>query len=198
DASIGVIGPGTGLGVCSFVPMPAPGFALPGEGGHVTYAPQTDREHAIVERLKARYSHVSAERVVSGPGLVALYEAIVSLNAGPTTSLSPAQVTARGLGNEDCAAVEALAVFCAMLGNVSGNLALTLGARGGVYIAGGIIPKLGTTFAQSPFRASFENKGRFQRYLARIPTYVITTALLGLRGAALALRDSPVETGLRI
>jgi glucokinase len=109
-APVGVIGPGTGLGVCSFIPTPAPGLALPGEGGHVTYGPQTAREHIIVERLKARYSHISAERVVSGPGLVALYEAIVSLNAGPITSLSPSQITAKALVNEDRAAVEVLFV----------------------------------------------------------------------------------------
>jgi glucokinase len=184
DAPIGVIGPGTGLGVSALIPTPAGPIPVPGEGGHVTMAPADARESAVLELMRARYDHVSAERVLSGPGLVNLYNALCELSQVPAAPLSAAQITDPRTGAGDPCAREATAMFCTMLGTVAGNLALTLGARGGIYIAGGIVPKLGEMFAQSQFRARFEAKGRFKPYLAAIPTYVIVHRFAVLLGAS--------------
>ena len=191
QAARALIGPGTGLGVSGLLPAPQPGrwIALEGEGGHVTLAPATAREAEVLSVLRERYGHASAERALSGPGLEALHDALCQLESGaPTVALSAAEVTERALAGTDPRCVEALDLFCGFLGNVAGNLALTLGARGGVYIGGGIVPRLGGAFARSRFRACFENKGRFQSYLASIPVYVIRAETSpALLGAARAL-----------
>lgn len=183
---VGVLGPGTGLGVSALVPTDGAEdkwTPLATEGGHVTMAPVTDRESDVLAVLR-RDGHVSAERVISGPGLVALYHAIGSLDGTPTKADITPTAVVEGAGA--CAvSAEALGMFAAMLGTAASNLALSLGALGGIYIAGGIVPKLGAAFAETPFRARFEDKGRFSDYLARIPTYVITRkmpAFLGLAG----------------
>ena len=183
-APIGLIGPGTGLGVSAFIPAADGGMPIQGEGGHVTMAPADAQESAVLELMRRRYDHVSAERVLSGVGLVNLYNACCELAGAPAAPFAPAQITNPRTWSEDPWAREATAMFCAMLGTVASNLALTVGARGGIYIAGGIVPKLGTTFAESAFRARFEAKGRFRGYLAAIPTYVITRPIPALLGAA--------------
>ena len=136
---------------------------------------------------------VPAERAICGAGLVALYEAVCQLDGVAATASTPADVSRRALSGECARSVEAASRFCALLGSVAGNLALTLGALGGVYIGGGIVPRLGAAFAQSPFRARFEDKGRFKDYLAAIPVFVIdadpSPALLG---AASALDGAPL------
>ena len=184
DAPIGVIGPGTGLGVSALVPTATGPMPIAGEGGHVTMSPADARESAVLDLLRRRYDHVSAERVLSGPGLVNLYNALCDLSEVPAASLTAAQITHPRTGATDACAQEATAMFCAMLGTVAGNLALTLGARGGIYIAGGIVPKLDDGFAQSQFRARFEAKGRFRAYLTAIPTYVVVHPWVGLLGAS--------------
>ncbi len=187
DSPIGLIGPGTGLGVSALMPMPGGWTPIEGEGGHVTMAPADAEESAVLELMRRRYDHVSAERVLSGPGLVNLYNVLCELAAVPAALFTPPQITDPRIWGEDPRARDATAMFCAMLGTVAGNLALTLGARGGVYIAGGIVPKLGTAFAESGFRMRFEAKGRFRGYLAAIPTYVIMRPLPALLGAAALL-----------
>jgi len=184
QAPIGVIGPGTGLGVSVLVPTPAGPVPIPGEGGHVTMAPADARESAVLDIMRGRYDHVSAERVLSGPGLVNLYNTLCELSHVPAAPLTAAQITDPKTAAGDPCASEASEMFCAMLGTIAGNLALTLGARGGIYIAGGIVPKLGDAFAHSQFRARFEAKGRFQTYLAAIPTYVVVRPFAALLGAA--------------
>jgi glucokinase len=183
-APIGVIGPGTGLGVSAVVPIEGGFTPVPGEGGHVTMAPADARESAVLDIMRARYDHVSAERVLSGPGLVNLYNTLCELSKVPAAPLTSAQITDPRTEALDERAQEATQMFCAMLGTVAGNLALTLGARGGIYIAGGIVPKLGDAFAQSRFRERFEAKGRFNSYLALIPTYVVVRPFAALLGAA--------------
>jgi glucokinase len=184
-APIGIIGPGSGLGVSALVPGPAGWLALATEGGHVTMAPISDRESAVLGILRKQVDHVSAERVVSGPGLMALYRALEQLEGhGGLGVKVPADVTEAALSGRDPVALEALEMFCAMLGTLAGNLALTLGARGGVYIAGGIVPRLLDFLVQSRFRKRFGEKGRMRDYLADVPTYVVThplPAMLGLR-----------------
>lgn len=182
-----MIGPGTGLGVGSLASNGA--AALAGEGGHVTMAPATAQESAILDLMRKRYDHVSAERVLSGPGLVNLYNALCELAGAPAAPYTPAQIIAAQTWTKDPRAKEATALFCAMLGMVAGNLALTLGARGGVYVSGGIVPRIASFFTQSEFRARFEAKGRLRDYVAGIPTYLIVRPLPVLLGAAALLKE---------
>jgi glucokinase len=186
---IGVIGPGTGLGVGALVPTASGMIAIAGEGGHATMMPATSQESAILDLMRKRYDHVSAERLLSGPGLVNLYNTICELAQAPAAPFSPAQITSPRIWSKDRHAREAAAMFYAMLGTVAGNLALTLGARGGIYIGGGIVPRLPQFLAQSEFRQRFEAKGRLRGYLAAIPTYLIVRPLPALLGATVLLRD---------
>jgi glucokinase len=182
-APIGVLGPGSGLGVGGVIPMPHEWYALSGEGGHATMAPATARESLVLDHMRRRFEHVSAERVLSGPGLVNLYNTLAEIDGVPAAAYSPAQIADPQIGLRDPRCREATDMFCAMLGTIAGNLALTLGARGGIYIAGGIVPKLGAAFTASRFRERFEDKGRMRPFLVAIPTYVIThpfPAFLGL------------------
>lgn len=189
-APIAVLGPGTGLGVAGLVQGEAGRhITIAGEGGHVTLASTTAREASVLGLLRQRFGHASAERAVSGPGLVNLYEAICALDALPLLDLQPADVSGRALAGSDAACTEALQLFGAFLGSVAGNLALTFGARGGIFIGGGIVPRLGAVFDTLPFRQRFEDKGRFRGYLERIPTAVITASAPGLLGAANALDE---------
>lgn len=188
-SAIAVIGPGTGLGVAGL--LPGCSRAVTGEGGHVTLAPCDDRDSAVIAWLRRRHDHVSAERVLSGPGLVNLYDAVSALDGRPAEPLKPADVVDRATARSDPACRAAVDLFCAFLGSVAGNVALTLGARGGVYIGGGIVPRLGALFDESAFRARFEAKGRFQDYLSAIPTWIIEARQSpALAGAARAL-DAP-------
>ncbi len=178
-----VVGPGTGLGVGTLAPVPGGWLQLPGEGGHVTMPAATLEESRILDRLRARFDHVSAERVISGQGLVNLYEAICEEHGRLPRPRMPSEVTDAALSGADTDCVHALELFCAMLGTVAGDLALTLGATGGVYIAGGILPRFPERFASSSFRTRFEDKGRLRDFVAPIPTYLVVhpnTALLGL------------------
>ena len=190
-APLALVGPGTGLGVSGLLPTPAGGWVpLAGEGGHVTLSPATAREEQVARWLHQRYGHASAERAVSGQGLENLYLALCESDGRVAAPLVAAEVSQRGLAGSDPHCAGALAMFCALLGSVAGNLALTLGATGGVYIGGGIVPRLGAYLDQSAFRARFEAKGRFAPWLATMPVYVIVAqASPALAGAARALAD---------
>jgi glucokinase len=181
----GVLGPGSGLGVSAIVPGEG-GTLIPirGEGGHVTMAAADEREGAVLDLMRRRFDHVSAERVLSGPGILNLYNALCEISGEPQEQFTPAQITDVKIGEEHPRAREATEMFCAMLGTVAGNLALTLGGRGGIYIAGGIVPRFGARFAESRFRERFEAKGRFRDYLSAVPTYVVTRPIPALLGAA--------------
>jgi len=179
-----IIGPGTGLGVSGLVPCGSGWTALQGEGGHVTLGGSEAREQAVHAHLSARYPHVSAERFLSGPGLVNIAQALCHIDGREPVSWSPADVSRLGLSGEHPCAREALELFCHLLGKVAGNLVLTLGAQGGCYIGGGVVPRLGRFFHESRFRAAFEAKGRMSGYLDRVPTYVIHSPYPALVGAA--------------
>jgi glucokinase len=188
-SNIALIGAGTGLGVSGLVAMHT-GQLVPvtGEGGHVTLAAQDDHEAAVVQHLRQRFGHVSAERVLSGPGLVSLYQTLSALGAHQAEPLDAAAIIARARTTEDAQCANALDLFFNFLGSVAGDLALTLGARGGVYIGGGIVPRLIPELERSSFRDRFENKGRFREYLRGIPTLVINTKVSpAFLGAARAL-----------
>ena len=188
-----VLGPGTGLGVSGLISTPAGGWVpITGEGGHVSLAPVDAREHAVLQRLTERFGHASAERALSGPGLVNLYEAVCHLAGSPPRPVTgAADVIERARREGDLACAEALALFFGFLGSVAGNLALTLGARGGVYIGGGIVPRLLPELERSSFRERFEAKGRFRDYLHAMPVWVIRAEVSpALAGAARALEPS--------
>ena len=183
---IAIIGPGTGLGVAAIAfDAHSHPIVISTEGGHVSVPVQTAREFAVVEWLLAnKYSHVSAERVVSGKGLVNIYSALCALDGVAVMHDDPARIMRDGLANASAQSAAAVDLFCHWLGSVAGNLALSYGAFGGVYIAGGIVPQMGDAFAQSSFRDSFLAKGRYRDYLDRIATVVITHPQPGLLGLA--------------
>jgi glucokinase len=184
DAPIGLVGAGTGLGVSGLVPGADGNWtALRSEGGHVTFAPADELEVAILQYAWREFEHVSAERFLSGAGVELIYRALAHHLGRPNEGLGAPEISRRGLAGECDLCDQVIETFCGMLGTVAGNLAVTLGAQGGVYIGGGIVPRLGERFARSSFRARFEQKGRFTGYLAKVPTYVITAdypAFLGV------------------
>jgi glucokinase len=188
DRPIGVLGPGSGLGMSGLIPAGNRWTPLIGEGGHATMAPANQREAAVLDHMRGQFDHVSAERCLSGPGIVNIYNALAAVDAVPAQQYTAAQITDAATGSADPRCREATEMFCAMLGTMSSNLALTLGALGGVYIAGGIVPRLGERFAESPFRERFEAKGRLRTYLAEVPTYVVTHPLAAFLGCAASLR----------
>ncbi len=189
NSVIGLLGPGTGLGVSGLIPT-ADGFVTLGsEGGHVSFAPFDDREYAILKRAWQYWPHVSCERLISGPGMEIIYQALAERNGVAATCQSMQEILAGGLQQGDPLCLETMECFCGMLGSVAGNLAVTLGATGGIFIGGGIVPHMGEWFASSPFRARFEAKGRFSQYLSRIPTWVITTPNPAFQGVAKILSE---------
>lgn len=184
--AIGVIGPGTGLGVSGLIPCGGGYVPLASEGGKVTLPAFDEREAEVVRRIRATRPHVSGERLLSGGGMELLHATLAEIGDTRHRAARAAQITRRAREGDPLAR-ETVNMFCAMLGTIAADLALTLGALGGVYVAGGIVPKLGPLFARSPFRRRFETKGRFSTYLAAIPTYVITRTdpeLVGLAGLA--------------
>ncbi len=189
DGTLAVIGPGTGLGVAGVTRCRQGWLALPGEGGHATLAPADEFESAVLAAARTRFAHVSAERLLSGIGLPVLQMAVAEA-LGQAAELLPAeQIVERGLSGADPVCERTVDTFCAMLGGFAGSVALTLGARGGVYVGGGIVPRLGERFFTSRFRERFEAKGRFQTYLRAIPTALITDTLAALTGAAVAIEQ---------
>jgi len=196
-APVALLGAGTGLGVSGLLWTPAgvhdvqKPVPIGGEGGHVSLAPANDAEEAVLREIRHRYGHASAERALSGPGLVNLYEAICKISSSEPLSLDPVDVTTRAMEGSDAHCIAAVEMFFDLLGSVAGNLALTLGARGGVYIGGGIVPRLGHWIERSGFLERFAAKGRFCDYLAAIPSYVIEAspmpALIGADRALEAL-----------
>jgi glucokinase len=180
--TLATLGPGSGLGVSALVPS-ADGWAvMSGEGGHISMPPMTREEQDVIALLRDRFDgHCSAERVLSGPGLVNLYVALAELVGRGQPTVMPEDVTNLAKQGEPLAR-KTLAMFFTMLGTVAANLALVTGARGGIYIAGGIVPRLVDELQKSEFRVRFEAKGRYRDYLAAIPTFVITAPLPAFRG----------------
>jgi glucokinase len=185
---IGILGSGSGLGVSGLIPADDGWIALGTEGGHASFAPRDERELAILAFARQSLPHVSFERLLSGPGLELMYRALAD-RAGKRAAegLSAPEITRRALAGSDAVCADTLDAFCAMLGTAAANLAVTLGALGGIYIGGGIVPRLGATFDRSRFRQRFEDKGRFSAYLAQIPTWVITAEHATFQGVAAIL-----------
>ncbi len=187
-AAKAVLGPGTGLGVAGLVWSGERWIAVPGEGGHMSLGAEDERQLALLARLRQGRAHLSAEHALSGPGLAELYQAIAASHARRPAPLQPNDVLVLGLRGEDAIAREALELFILWLGRFAGDAALLFGARGGVYLGGGIAPKLLAQLSRGDFRTAFEDKGRMAAYLAPIPVYVILAEFATLKGAASSLR----------
>lgn len=179
-----VLGPGTGLGVAAVIPSKPNWIPVVTEGGHVTL-PATDNDEAdLLKIMRQQFEHISAERVLSGPGIVTLYESVATLAGIKVAKLTPKQVTEKAKLQQDKLCEQTMKFFFRFLGSVAGNLALSYGARGGVYLAGGILPKIESLLIQSEYRECFCAKGRFRPYLSNIPSFLVTEetpAMLGLR-----------------
>lgn len=188
DATFAVIGPGTGLGVGGLLLRDGRPYPLETEGGHVSFAPGTPEEIAILEQLSRDHGRVSNERLVSGSGLVNIHRALSMISGIDPGPLDPRDITQRAAaGDPRCQ--RALDVFCAVFGAAAGDLVLTLGAWDGVFLPGGLVPKLLPTLQHSGFRQRFEHKGRFSPAMARVPTLAVTHPQPGLLGAAVIAVD---------
>jgi glucokinase len=183
-----VLGPGTGIGVAGLVWSSGGWIAVPSQGGHISLAARDQREFDLASRLRAGRDRVSVERALSGPGLSELYGAIVASHGLSAEPVFASEVVVRAREGDDDAAIEALDTFIKWFGAFTGDAALFFGARGGVYLGGGIAPKMLQEIAAPGFRKAFEAKGRMQSFLAPIPIYVIRAEFATLTGAAAALR----------
>lgn len=192
---VGLIGAGTGLGVSGLIPASGQWIPLAGEGGHATFAPSDEREVAVLRYAWKVWPHVSFERLASGPGIAVIYRALKARSDGHDGDLPMEEIVRRAL-NLDPLCAEVLDCFCGMLGTVAGNLALTLGATGGIYVGGGVVPRLGEFFERSPFRQRYEEKGRFNAYLRNIPTFVITDEYPTFLGVS-AILETYLKSGAR-
>lgn len=187
-----VIGPGTGLGVSGLVKANDDWIPLSTEGGHISFAPADEVEVDLWRALVVRFGRVSVERILCGQGLLNLYQIMSAQQGSKPSCKSPAEVSMAAVGGSDHTAVEALSRFCRILGGVAGDNVLTLGARGGVYLCGGILPKVRDFFIQSDFRNAFDEKGRFDDYMQKVPVWLCTAENPGLLGAAAALDNTEV------
>ncbi|HHL4086342.1 TPA: bifunctional transcriptional regulator/glucokinase, partial [Burkholderia sola] len=186
---IGLLGPGTGLGVSGLIPADDRWIALGSEGGHASFAPQDEREDLVLQYARKKFPHVSFERVCAGPGMEIIYRALAARDKKRVAaSVDTVEIVERAHAG-DALALETVECFCGILGAFAGSVALTLGALGGVYIGGGVALKLGELFTRSSFRARFEAKGRFTHYLENIPTYLITAEYPAFLGVSAILAE---------
>ena len=184
-----VFGPGTGLGVSHIIKYADKWISLDGEGGHTSFAPNTSQQTDVLLLLQSQFGHVSNERLMSGQGLVNIYHALCRLAGKQPDYFEAAQISEAALNSECHIATQTLNLFCEALGSFAGNLAMSLDCKGGVYIAGGIVPRFIDFFKDSEFRTFFEAKGRLSHYLKGIPTYLITHPNPGLLGASVYLQQ---------
>lgn len=190
---ISICGPGTGLGVANLIPIADNWHVIGGEGGHVDFAPVDEQESKILEHLLSKYQHVSYEQLLSGLGIEQIYQAICAIKQVKPEALAAHEISAKALQNDCDLCEQALLQFCKTLGSFAGNLALTMSSFGGVYIAGGIAPRMIEFIEKSEFRSRFEAKGRLSGFNHKVPTFVITEAQPGILGASAYLRQHNKE-----
>jgi len=191
--TVGVLGAGTGLGVAALVRDAHASAVMVTEGGHIAFAPVDDREFEILKALRTRFPRVSVERVLSGPGLANLYWALGQIGGVKTDTLTPEEIARRAAAKSDPLCVAAMDCFCVIYGRFAGDMALAFGARGGIYLGGGIAPKMLAQLNAGAFRRAFEDKGRFVGYLSIIPTKVIVAPYASLYGTAEAALRSRAD-----
>lgn len=201
-APMAIVAPGTGLGVACVTIGPAGRSVITSEGGHVSLAASSEFQDDVIHVLRRRFGRVSAERALSGPGLTNLHQAVAELQGCDSPRLTPSEVTAAAFDGSSPACHEAIDAFCSFLGGFAGDVALTFGARGGVYVGGGIVPRFVEHLARSSFHEQFVAKGRMRPYLERIPVRVIlhpNPAFLGLMSLARVARaETPSKVGARV
>jgi len=194
-----VIGPGTGLGVCGLIMSPSGWLPIAGEGGHSDFAPNTSLEFEILTLLTKKFGHVAVERILSGPGIMNLYEALCYINGKEMVYQSPADITASAVnGDNDPLADETVQMFCKIFGSVAGSMALTVGALGGVYITSDLVRNFLDIFVASDFQKSFENKGRLKPVLEDIPVYLSKKKNMGLIGTVYQTNNQWIQKGFKI
>lgn len=179
-----IIGPGTGLGQALIVPSRSGPVIVPTEGGHISFAPQTEKESAVFQFIAREHPRVSVERLLSGPGLENIYRALTALADAPQRSLQADDITVAAIAGTDPIAVEAVSMLCEILGWFTGNGVLATGAKGGVVLGGGILPKIRDLFLASAFEAHFLDKGRMRRFVEDVPVQLLTAEGAALYGAA--------------
>ena len=189
EFTLGVLGPGTGLGTGGLLGRENGIYPIVGEGSHAGFAPETTMQLKVLEQLRGRFERVSSERLVSGPGLENIYSALCKIRGEVAADITAAEIFSRVLANEDPVAVEATQMFFEVLGQVAGNLALALGAWDGIYLAGGIVKRYPNMLNSSRFRSGFENKGRHRSLMEKVPTSLITHPQPGLLGASHCARE---------
>jgi glucokinase len=189
EFTLGVIGPGTGLGIGGMLGREKGIYPIVGEGSHAGFAPETDLQFKVLKQLHERYDRVSDERLISGPGLENIYWAIGRIHGVRVTRIPAAEIFSRVLTKDDAIAVESTQLFYEVLGQIAGNLALTLGAYDGIYLAGGILKRYPDLLKTSNFRSGFENKGHHRSLMERIPTVLILHPQPGLLGASYCARE---------
>ncbi|MWP61663.1 glucokinase [Gilliamella sp. Pas-s25] len=187
---IAIYGAGTGLGVSHLIKIKQHWISLSGEGGHTELPMTSEDEDRILAQLRKKFGRVSTERFLSGNGIVNIYQALLQINEQPIEALTPDIIVKNALSKSCPLCLQTLTYFCTFMGRFGGNLALTLNTQGGVYIAGGIVPRFIEFFKSSPFREAFEHKGRMSYLVKKIPVYVITHEDPGLLGAGVYLQNS--------
>lgn len=186
---VSVIGPGTGLGVATVAEVGNNRFVFDGEGGHVGFAPGNDREIEILRVLLKQYDRVSAERILCGEGIRVLFKTLAIIDDVKVPDLQAADIVELANSGSNARCLEIINIFCSALGSFAGDTAMTMSSQGGVYIGGGIVPRISNLFEKSAFRERFEAKGRTSPFIKNLPTFLITTTHTALTGAASLLSD---------
>jgi len=189
ESTYAVLGPGTGLGAGGLLKSVSGIYPIVGEGSHAGFSPETKLQIKVLKQLRRRFERVSIERLISGPGLENIYWALSRVRGSNGVDIEAAEIFSRVLARDDALATEAVEMFFEVLGQVAGNLALTLGAFDGVYLAGGIVKRYPDLLSNSAFRSGFENKGRHRALMERIPAYLILHPQPGLLGASYVARE---------
>ena len=185
--SIGIIGPGTGLGVSGLLKQHGVTIPIISEAGHISFAPYNQQQDKLLSTLRERWPRISVERLVSGSGAENIFWALTRINGEPETHKSASEIFEAAINNEDCLEHEAVSLFFQILGQVAGDIAMAFGAENGVYIAGGVAMRYPDLLVSSQFREAFENKGRHSRMVTAIPTFLIIHPQPGLLGASVAM-----------
>lgn len=184
EFSVGVLGPGTGLGVAGLYARDGKHYPVVAEGGHTGFSPENPEQIRLLKSLSSKFGRVSNERLLSGPGIINIYQALAEINNADPGEFSAAEIATKGTSRQDELCKNTMDLFFEILGQVTGDLALTLGTHDGIFIAGGICQRYGQALTESRFRHGFSNKGRHSHLLENIPTWLISHPNAGLVGAS--------------
>ena len=194
-----VIGPGTGLGTCGLTKLSSGWKTLPAQGGHSDFAPNSKLEIKILSILQKQFGHVAIERIISGPGIVNLFNVLSQINARDIVLKTPSEISSSAVStNPDSMAMETLTLFCRIFGSVTGSIALTTGCLGGIYITSDLVRNFLDFFLKSDFLKSFEDKGRLDYYMRDIPIFISKKANMGLIGSTYHINNQWIQKGFKV